>query len=125
MRPGRRRCRSGRVLECAQFAADFHKRLNGLVQVRPRVRRAQLHSDAGLALRHGLTCLNTPGTIDSDYRGEVGVLLINLGQTPAVVARGERIAQMVFARFERVEAREVEELSQSERGAGGFGSTGR
>ena len=86
---------------------------------------AQLRPRSGLALRHGLTMLNSPATIDSDYRGEVGVILTNLGQEPFRVQRGERIAQMVFARFERVETLEVEELSASERGEGGFGSTGR
>lgn len=86
---------------------------------------AQLRPRSGLALHHGLTMLNSPATIDPDYRGEVGVILTNLGQKPFEVKRGERIAQMVFARFERVETQQVEELSNSERGAGGFGSTGR
>lgn len=86
---------------------------------------AQLRPRSGLALKHGLTMLNSPATIDSDYRGEVGVILTNLGHEPFLVKRGERIAQIVFARFERVEVLEVKELSQSERGAGGFGSTGR
>ncbi len=86
---------------------------------------AQLRPRSGLALKHGLTMLNSPATIDSDYRGEVGVILTNLGSEPFLVKRGERIAQIVFARFEHVEVIEVEELSQSERGAGGFGSTGR
>jgi dUTP pyrophosphatase len=86
------------------------------VQVRPR---------SGLALKHGITCLNTPGTIDSDYRGEVKVILINLGTEPFAVTRGMRIAQMVFARVERIEFQSVAELPASARGAGGFGSTGR
>jgi dUTP pyrophosphatase len=86
------------------------------VQVRPR---------SGLALKHGITCLNTPGTIDSDYRGEVKVILANLGAEPFEVRRGERIAQLVPAPVLRAEFREVDELGATERGAGGFGSTGR
>ena len=85
---------------------------------------AQLRPRSGLALKHGLTLLNSPGTVDPDYRGEIHVILTNLGREPFSVKRGERIAQIVFARFERVEIREELELSQSERGAGGFGSTG-
>ena len=86
------------------------------VQVRPR---------SGLALKHGITCLNTPGTIDSDYRGEVKVILANLGAEPFEVKRGERIAQLVPAPVLRAAFREVSELDSTERGAGGFGSTGR
>ena len=86
------------------------------VQVRPR---------SGLALKHGITCLNTPGTIDSDYRGEVKVILANLGSDPFEVRRGERIAQLVPAAVPDVRFREVEALSETTRGAGGFGSTGR
>ena len=86
------------------------------VQVRPR---------SGLALKHGITCLNTPGTIDSDYRGEVKVILANLGQEPFAIARGERIAQLVPAEVARARFVEVEMLGESARGAGGFGSTGR
>jgi dUTP pyrophosphatase len=86
------------------------------VQVRPR---------SGLALKHGITCLNTPGTIDSDYRGEVKVILANLGSEPFEIRRGERIAQLVPAPVLRAAFREVDELDSTERGAGGFGSTGR
>ncbi|HEX8513899.1 MAG TPA: dUTP diphosphatase [Allosphingosinicella sp.] len=86
------------------------------VQVRPR---------SGLALKHGITCLNTPGTIDSDYRGEVKVILANLGSEPFEVRRGERIAQLVPAPVMRADFREVDELDSTDRGAGGFGSTGR
>jgi len=78
----------------------------------------------GLALKHGITCLNTPGTIDADYRGEIGVILINLGYEPFTIHRGDRIAQLVFQQVARVELVEVEELPPSGRGAGGFGSTG-
>jgi dUTP pyrophosphatase len=86
------------------------------VQVRPR---------SGLAIKHGITCLNTPGTIDSDYRGEVKVILINLGQEPFPVRRGERIAQLVPAPVLRASFVEAQELGQTTRGAGGFGSTGQ
>jgi dUTP pyrophosphatase len=86
---------------------------------------AQVRPRSGLALKHGITCLNSPGTIDSDYRGEVGVILINHGQEPFVIKRGERIAQMVVARHEQVVIAEVETLDETARGAGGFGSTGR
>jgi dUTP pyrophosphatase len=86
---------------------------------------AQVRPRSGLALKHGLTCLNSPGTIDSDYRGEVGVILINHGQEPFVIKRGERIAQMVIARHEQASMVEVESLDETARGAGGFGSTGR
>jgi dUTP pyrophosphatase len=86
---------------------------------------AQVRPRSGLALKHGITCLNTPGTIDSDYRGEVGVILVNLGQEPFVIRRGERIAQMVIAPVAQVTVKEVEALDETERGGGGFGSTGR
>ena len=86
---------------------------------------AQVRPRSGLALKHGITCLNTPGTIDSDYRGEVGVILANLGQEPFVIRRGDRIAQMVVARHEQARIAEVESLDETARGAGGFGSTGR
>ena len=86
---------------------------------------AQVRPRSGLALKHGLTCLNSPGTIDSDYRGEVGVILINHGQETFVIRRGERIAQMVIARHEQADVAEVETLDDTLRGAGGFGSTGR
>jgi dUTP pyrophosphatase len=86
------------------------------VQVRPR---------SGLALKHGITCLNTPGTIDSDYRGEVKIILANLGSEPFEIRRGERIAQLVPARVLNAAFREVEALGETSRGVGGFGSTGR
>ena len=86
---------------------------------------AQVRPRSGLALKHGITCLNSPGTIDSDYRGEVGVILINHGQEPFVIRRGERIAQMVIAQHEQARMLEVEALDETARGAGGFGSTGR
>lgn len=85
---------------------------------------AQVRPRSGLALNHGITCLNTPGTIDSDYRGEVKVILVNLGQEPFKISRGMKIAQMVIARHERAVLFESDTLGESERGAGGFGSTG-
>lgn len=86
---------------------------------------AQIRPRSGLALKHGITVLNTPGTIDADYRGELCVVLINLGSEPFVINDGERIAQMIVARHEQAELVEVEELSDTDRGAGGFGHTGR
>ena len=86
---------------------------------------AQVRPRSGLALKHGLTCLNSPGTIDSDYRGEVGVILINHGQEPFVIKRGERIAQLVVEKCEQAAMIEVATLDETARGAGGFGSTGR
>jgi dUTP pyrophosphatase len=86
---------------------------------------AQVRPRSGLALKHGITCLNSPGTVDSDYRGEVGVILINHGQEAFVIQRGERIAQMVIARHEQAAMVEVGALDETVRGAGGFGSTGR
>ncbi|MES2986290.1 MAG: dUTP diphosphatase [Pseudomonadota bacterium] len=85
------------------------------VQVRPR---------SGLALKHGITCLNTPGTIDSDYRGEVKVILANLGDAPFTIARGDRVAQLVPAPVQRAGLEEVGSLDETKRGSGGFGSTG-
>ncbi len=84
-------------------------------QVRPR---------SGLALKRGITVLNSPGTIDADYRGEVGVILINLSNETFVIEHGERIAQLVFSRVKQIEFKQVENLSETERGTGGFGSTG-
>ena len=86
------------------------------VQIRPR---------SGLAAKHGVTCLNTPGTIDSDYRGEVKVILINLGEDDFVIGRGERIAQMILAPVAQAAWLETDSLDETARGAGGFGSTGR
>jgi dUTP pyrophosphatase len=85
---------------------------------------AQVRPRSGLALNHGVTCLNSPGTIDSDYRGEIKVILINHGDKAFAIARGHKIAQMVIAKHEQAELVEVDALSDSARGAGGFGSTG-
>ena len=86
---------------------------------------AQIRPRSGLALKYGITILNTPGTIDADYRGEIGIILVNLGQEPFVVNDGERIAQMVIARHEQPDFVVVETLDETERGEGGFGHTGR
>jgi len=96
----------------------------GIAIALPEGAEAQVRPRSGLALRHGVTCLNAPGTIDADYRGEVGVILANLGDAPFVVARGMRIAQLVVAPVARVAWDEVAELPATLRGAGGFGSTG-
>lgn len=86
---------------------------------------AQIRPRSGLAYKHGLTVLNSPGTIDADYRGEVKVLLVNLSNKPFVIKDGERIAQMVIAKHEQITWEEVDNLSETKRGAGGFGSTGK
>jgi dUTP pyrophosphatase len=97
----------------------------GLAIALPPGFEAQVRPRSGLALKHGITCLNSPGTIDADYRGELKVILINLGQEPFTIARGERIAQMIVAPVVQAVWTEVETLDQTARGAGGFGSTGR
>jgi dUTP pyrophosphatase len=96
----------------------------GLMLALPPGFEAQVRPRSGLALRQGLTVLNSPGTIDSDYRGEVMVLLVNLGEAAVTVARGERIAQLVVQRVERARLVTVDEIAATRRGAGGFGSTG-
>ncbi|MCF0197933.1 MAG: dUTP diphosphatase [Bacteroidaceae bacterium] len=97
----------------------------GLFMALPAGYEAQVRPRSGLAIKHGVTVLNSPGTVDADYRGEVCVILINLGQEPFVINDGERIAQMVIARHEQPEVIAVTELDDTERGAGGFGHTGR
>ena len=96
----------------------------GFAMALPAGYEAQIRPRSGLAYKHGLTCLNTPGTIDADYRGEVKVLLINHGQDPFTITRGERIAQMVIAPITQPDFLRVETLDDTARGAGGFGSTG-
>jgi dUTP pyrophosphatase len=96
----------------------------GLHIALPEGYEAQVRPRSGLALKHGLTVLNTPGTIDADYRGEIGVVLVNLSQEDFVINDGERIAQMVIARHEQADFVVVEELDQTERGEGGYGHTG-
>ncbi|MCP3979531.1 MAG: dUTP diphosphatase [bacterium] len=96
----------------------------GIAIALPTDCEAQIRPRSGLAIRHGLTLLNSPGTIDSDYRGEIKVILVNLGQEPVTIQRGERIAQLVVQRLPSVDWLEVDELSETDRGAGGFGHTG-
>jgi dUTP pyrophosphatase len=90
----------------------------------PEEYEAQIRPRSGLAIKHGITCLNSPGTIDSDYRGDVGVELVNLSKEPYTIYPGERIAQMVINKTERIEFKLVEELDETKRGEGGFGHTG-
>lgn len=97
----------------------------GLSIALPEGYEAQVRPRSGLALKKGITVLNSPGTIDADYRGEIGVILVNLSDTEFVIEDGERIAQMVVARYEQVEWEAVETLSETERGEGGFGHSGR
>jgi dUTP pyrophosphatase len=97
----------------------------GLAIALPEGCEAQVRPRSGLAAKHGITCLNSPGTIDADYRGEVKVILINHGPEPFVIHRGERIAQMIVAPVVQAAMEEVEALDDTARGAGGFGSTGR
>ena len=103
---------------------DRHAVPTGLAMAIPPGFEGQVRPRSGLALRHGVTCLNSPGTIDADYRGEVKVLLINHGPEPFVVRRGDRIAQLLISPVVQASWREVESLDETQRGAGGFGSTG-
>ncbi len=118
---------------CAAVAADDPLILppgeralipTGLAIALPPGYEAQVRPRSGLALKHGITVLNSPGTIDSDYRGEIGVILLNTGKVAFTIARGERIAQMVIAGFVQARLLEVSDLPETGRGAGGFGSTG-
>ncbi len=97
----------------------------GIYMELPEGYEAQIRPRSGLAAKFGVTVANAPGTVDADYRGEVKVILVNLSKEPFVINPGERIAQMVIAKYEKIEWEEVEELGDTERGAGGFGSTGR
>ncbi len=97
----------------------------GFAMALPDEFEAQVRPRSGLALKHGVTVLNTPGTIDADYRGEVGVILINHGKEPFTVQRGDRIAQMIIAPFVQARFEIAESLSETDRGAGGFGSSGK
>lgn len=123
----------------ASAGMDLRANIEGAITLNPLERRliptglfielplgyeAQVRPRSGLALKHGITVINAPGTIDADYRGEVGVALVNLSQEPFVIEAGERIAQLVVARHEQVSWQEVETLSDSTRGTGGFGHTG-
>lgn len=106
------------TLERAMIPTGLHIEL-------PAGYEAQIRPRSGLAAKHGISIVNAPGTIDADYRGEIKVILVNLSKEPFTIAPGERIAQMVVARHETVEWESVEELEESERGSGGFGSTGK
>ena len=97
----------------------------GLFMELPIGFEAQVRPRSGLAIKNGITVLNSPGTIDADYRGEIGVVLVNLSKEDFIIKDGERIAQMIIAKHEKVDWKEVETLEESERGAGGFGSTGK
>ena len=96
----------------------------GLYMQLPRGYEAQIRPRSGLAAKHGITVLNSPGTIDADYRGDLGVILVNLSNEPVTVKHGERIAQMVISKHEQAEWVEVDQLDETSRGSGGFGSTG-
>ena len=97
----------------------------GLFMEIPEGYEGQVRPRSGLAIKHGITVLNTPGTIDADYRGEVKIILVNLSDTDIVINSGERVAQIVFAKCEQMEVVNVDTLSETERGEGGFGHTGR
>ncbi|NJD91654.1 MAG: dUTP diphosphatase [Geobacter sp.] len=97
----------------------------GIAIALPEGYEAQIRPRSGLALKHGIALVNSPGTIDADYRGEIGIIMINFGKEPFTIKRGERIAQMVVAAFKRVTWNECEDLEASGRGSGGFGHTGR
>ena len=111
--------------EVALEPGDIRLVATGLVMELPEGLECQVRPRSGLALKHGITLPNSPGTIDPDYRGELRIILQNLGSEPVRLARGERIAQLVFARFETPEVVEVDRVSETHRGSGGFGSTGR
>lgn len=96
----------------------------GLFMALPEGYEAQVRPRSGLAIKHGITVLNTPGTIDADYRGEIGVILMNFGQEDFLIQDGERIAQMVVSKYEKVDFLDVELLDETERGSGGFGHSG-
>ena len=110
---------------CALAPGERRLVPTGLALELPSGHEGQVRPRSGLALKHGIGMVNAPGTIDADYRGEVGVLLVNLGREPVRLERGERIAQLVVAPVTRVEVRLAEALSETGRGSGGFGSTGR
>lgn len=97
----------------------------GIAIAMPQGLEAQIRPRSGLALKHGLTVLNSPGTIDADYRGEIGVLMLNLGEESYQVLRGQRIAQMVFSQVPEVQLRVTDQLDSTKRGTGGFGHTGK
>ena len=97
----------------------------GLIMALPEGYEAQIRPRSGLAVKYGITVLNSPGTIDADYRGEIGVILVNLSNTSFIIQPGDRIAQLVVAKFEQIDWLPMDELSDTKRGEGGFGSTGK
>ncbi|MCB9262293.1 MAG: dUTP diphosphatase [Flavobacteriales bacterium] len=97
----------------------------GLFMELPQGFEAQIRPRSGLALKHGITVLNSPGTIDADYRGEIKVLLINLGENDFELKKGERIAQMIVSKYKKIKLKETNQISETSRGAGGYGSTGK
>ena len=97
----------------------------GISMELPQGYEAQIRPRSGLALKHGISIVNSPGTVDSDYRGEIKVVLINHGKEPLEIKNGDRIAQMVIAKFEQIQWEETQDLSETERGAGGYGHTGK
>ncbi len=115
------------VMEAPVVLKPLERKLikTGLFIELPGGYEAQIRPRSGLAYKQGITVLNSPGTIDADYRGEIGVILVNLSQEEVSIAPGERIAQMVIARYEQAQWEQVEVLEESSRGAGGFGSTGK
>lgn len=113
------------LAEAITLAPGEHRLIpTGLKIALPHGTEAQVRPRSGLAYKHGITVLNSPGTIDADYRGDVGVILINHGKAPFVIEDGERIAQLVIARYVQLEWKPTDDLSETDRGAGGFGSTG-
>ncbi|MBM71780.1 MAG: dUTP diphosphatase [Crocinitomicaceae bacterium] len=111
--------------EAITLAPGEHRLIStGLKIALPQGTEAQVRPRSGLAYKHGITVLNSPGTIDADYRGDVGVILINHGKTPFIIEDGERIAQLVIARYVQLKWKPTDDLSETDRGAGGFGSTG-
>lgn len=113
-------------IEASVTLKPLQRRLipTGLFIALPEGYEAQVRPRSGLALKHGITVLNTPGTIDADYRGEIGIVLVNLSDTDFTINPGERIAQMVITRYEQAELQVVKELDSTERGEGGYGHTG-
>ena len=114
-------------LEEAVVLAPMERKLipTGLFMALPAGYEAQIRPRSGLALKHGISLLNTPGTIDADYRGEIGIIMVNLSKEDFVVNNGERIAQMVIAKYEKIDWELVETLDDTDRGTGGFGHTGK
>ena len=114
-------------LEESIFLKPMERKIipTGLYIALPEGYEAQIRPRSGLAIKHGITLVNTPGTIDADYRGEIGIIMMNLSNETFEIKDGERIAQMVINKYEKIEWQQVDNLDETERGAGGFGSTGK